>query len=107
MSPTQNLTGDEMDQGVNRGDRATTAFALPVAVPSPVVTVPVPRVTPNAIHDPHIQTSQAVRVLVWRDANGVHLAPAGTVVSAITIDAVLVALEPSADLTAWLSKRER
>ena len=48
-------------------------------------------------------TSQAVRVVVWRDANGVHVAPAGTVVSAITVEAVLVALEPHADLTAWLS----
>ncbi|HVH45296.1 MAG TPA: hypothetical protein VM925_23245 [Labilithrix sp.] len=47
-------------------------------------------------------TSQAVRVVVWRDANGVHVAPAGTTVSAITVDAVLVALEPNADLTAWL-----
>jgi hypothetical protein len=44
---------------------------------------------------------------VWRDAGGVHVAPAGTVVSAITVDAILVALEPHADLTAWLSKRNR
>ena len=43
------------------------------------------------------------KIVVWRDANGVHVAPAGTMVSAITVDAVLVALEPSADLTAWLS----
>ena len=56
-------------------------------------------------HDPAIKTSQAVRVVVWRDGSGVHIAPEGTRVSAITIDAVLVALEPSADLTAWLSKR--
>ena len=59
------------------------------------------------VHDPEIQTSQAVRVIVWRDANGVHLAPAGTVVSSITIDAVLVVLEPGVDLTAWLSQRDR
>jgi hypothetical protein len=51
-------------------------------------------------------TSQAVRVVVWRDGTGVHVAPAGTVVSAITVDAVLVALEPNADLTAWLSQRK-
>jgi hypothetical protein len=44
---------------------------------------------------------------VWRDANGVHVAPEGTVVSAIKIDAMLVALEPTADLTAWLSRKER
>jgi hypothetical protein len=53
-----------------------------------------------------IITSQAVRVVVWRDGSGVHVAPAGTVVSAITVDAVLVALEPSTDLTAWLSPRK-
>lgn len=58
-------------------------------------------------HDPGITTSQAVRVVVWRDGGGVHVAPAGTVVSAITVDAVLVALEPHADLTAWLSAKTR
>jgi hypothetical protein len=60
------------------------------------------RAMPSERHDPGIKTSQAVRVVVWRDANGVHVAPAGTVVSAITVDAMLVALEPGADLTAWL-----
>lgn len=71
---------------------------------------PSPAASPRALrehhveqHDPGIMTSQAVRVVVWRDANGVHVAPAGTVVSAITVEAVLVALEPHADLTAWLS----
>lgn len=113
-SPTQNLTGEEMDHNINVGDRATTAFAMPAAIaPVPAPTAPAARPPPgprppaNTVHDPEIQTSQAVRVIVWRDANGVHIAPAGTVVSALTIDAVLVALEPSADLTAWLSHRER
>ncbi|MBX3208194.1 MAG: hypothetical protein KF764_24315 [Labilithrix sp.] len=69
--------------------------------------VQAPRVAPNEQHDPGIVTSQAVRVVVWRDANGVHVAPAGTVVSAITVDAVLVALEPNADLTAWLTQKGR
>ena len=58
-------------------------------------------------HDSGIITSQAVRVVVWRDGNGVHVAPAGTVVSAITVDAVLVVLEPHIDLTAWLSPKTR
>lgn len=53
-------------------------------------------------HDPNIVPSQAIKVVVWRDGSGVHVAPAGTVVSAITVDAILVALEPDADLTAWL-----
>lgn len=82
------------------GDRKTTIAAIPAV--KPVAAPPV-----SLQHDPAIRTSQAVRVVVWRDSDGVHVAPAGTVVSAITIDAVLVALEPSADLTAWLSQRGR
>jgi hypothetical protein len=104
-SPTANLSGDDMDQ-INPGDRKTTAFAIPAARPASVAP-PAPRPVAGAVHDPEIQTSQAVRVVVWRDGTGVHIAPAGTVVSSITIDAVLVVLEPSADLTAWLSQRER
>jgi hypothetical protein len=104
-SPTENLSGEEMDH-MNEGDRKTTAFALPRARP-PSVAPPPARGPSATVHDPEIQTSQAVRVVVWRDGNGVHIAPAGTVVSSITIDAVLVVLEPSADLTAWLSQRER
>jgi hypothetical protein len=72
----------------------------------PLNTTPGVRPGPIERHDPAITTSQAVRVVVWRDASGVHVAPAGTVVSAITVDAVLVALEPHADLTAWLSARD-
>jgi hypothetical protein len=107
-SPTQNLTGEELADRMNDGDRET-AYAMPAIVPAATASVPPPqpRSTPTTVHDPQIQTSQAVRVVVWRDGNGVHIAPAGTVVSSITIDAVLVVLEPTADLTAWLSQRER
>ncbi len=52
-------------------------------------------------------TTQAVRVILWKDAHGVHVAPAGTLVSAITVDAMLVALDPAADLTAWLDSNHR
>jgi len=106
-SPTANLTGDDMEQ-MSSGDRQT-AFAVPMPAPEvPPVVLPSVRPAPlPAVHDPAIQTTQAVRVVVWRDANGVHVAPAGTIVSAITIDAVLVVLEEGADLTAWLSQRER
>jgi hypothetical protein len=90
------------DAELPEGDRLT-AFAMAAA---PIVTAAPPvRPPQSTIHDPEIQTSQAVRVVVWRDASGVHVAPAGTVVSAITIDAVLVVLEEGADLTAWLSQR--
>ena len=114
-SPTQNLTGDDMDHmnhgdhgDIAEGDRKTTAFAIPISVQLPAsAPAPTPRPPMPTVHDPGIQVSQAVRVVVWRDGTGVHVAPAGTVVSSITIDAVLVVLEPSADLTAWLSQRER
>lgn len=63
-----------------------------------------PASTPVVVEDPSIRHSQAVRVVVWRGPDGrVHVAPHGTRVNAITVDAVLVALDPSADLTAWLT----
>ena len=52
-----------------------------------------------------IRTSQAVRVVVWRGPDGVHVAPHGTTVTAISVDAMLVALDPSADLSAWLANK--
>jgi hypothetical protein len=52
-----------------------------------------------------LQASQAVRVVVWRSADGVHVAPHGTKVNAIAVEAMLVALDPSADLAAWLAER--
>lgn len=51
------------------------------------------------------RASQAVRVVVWRDQHGVRVAPAGTTVSAISVDAMLVALDPTADLSAWLNAK--
>ncbi len=50
-----------------------------------------------------VRTSQAVRVVVWRGPDGVRIAPAGTVVSAITVEAVLVSLDPDIDLLPWLT----
>ena len=55
--------------------------------------------------EPSLRTAQAVRVIVWRGPDGVHVAPVGTRVSAIAIDAILVALDPSADLAAWLTRK--
>ena len=103
--------------GPNKADGVRPASNAPVTVAGSMLAhdgsappaAPVPRRTSitNEQHDPGIATSQAVRVVVWRDANGVHVAPAGTVVSAITVDAMLVALEPNADLTAWLTQKGR
>lgn len=50
------------------------------------------------------KASQAVHVIVWRDADGrLRVAPRGTTVSAVTIEALLVAPSPDVDLLAWLS----
>lgn len=105
-SPTQTI-GSPLGHEGESEDRATRVGTSPNLRPNPApAPVARPMRPPAATqHDPEIVTSQAVKVVVWRDANGVHVAPAGTVVSAITVDAVLVALEPSADLTAWLSQR--
>jgi len=50
---------------------------------------------------------QAVHVVVWRDSHGVYVAPAGTLVPGVTIDAMLVSLEPGVDLAAWFSRKSR
>jgi hypothetical protein len=60
---------------------------------------------PKKTDDPSLRPCQAMRVIVWRAADGVHVAPQGTHVAAIAVDAVLVALDPAADLAAWLSKK--
>lgn len=118
-SPTANVAGDAIEEDEDGGDRKTAIAAPPTArisvppraAPASVPPRAAPR-TPSIVpHDPGIQTSQAIRVVVWRDASGVHVAPAGTPdasrVSAIKIDAMLVALDPTADLTAWLSPKAR
>jgi hypothetical protein len=113
-SPTQNIVHDSPDVTMDDGDRKTTVGVVAPSVtqqraaPASLPPRAAPRATPSIVpHDDSIKTSQAIRVVVWRDANGVHVAPEGTVVSAIKIDAMLVALEPTADLTAWLSRKDR
>jgi len=93
--PTPSLIDDDDDQYTRVGtpayhEGAQKASGRPAAMPlalAPLV------------------MSQAVRVVVWRGADGVHVAPAGTQVTAIGVEAVLVALDPSADLAAWLSNK--
>jgi hypothetical protein len=60
---------------------------------------------PPAPYVPPLVQTQAVRVVVWRGADGVHVAPAGTQVSAIAVEAILVAVDPGTDLAAWLSNK--
>ncbi len=96
--PTQSLAGDEVeDESLHTRigppayrEGAQRASARPAALG--------PQLAP-------LVTSQAVRVVVWRGADGVHVAPAGTQVAAIGVEAVLVALDPVADLAAWLSNK--
>jgi len=50
------------------------------------------------------KASQAVHVILWRDGDGrLRVAPRGTTVSAVTIEALLVAPSPDVDLLAWLA----
>lgn len=60
--------------------------------------------TPSAeAEEPSFRASQAVQVVVWRAPDGtLRIAPKGTVVSAVTIEALLVAPGPDVDLLAWL-----
>ena len=99
--PPSRLPGTRLPRGAARVSRSRRA--APPRRPRRAVRQQAARCAPASltVHDPGIVTTQAVRVVVWRDGNGVHVAPAGTVVSAITVDAVLVALDSNADLTAW------
>lgn len=96
--PTQSLSGDDDldgpgDERTRIGARAYVDAAL-LAAEAPV--------SPPSHED--LKASQAIRVVVWRGADGVHVAPAGTQVNAISVEAMLVALDPSADLAAWLKR---
>jgi hypothetical protein len=86
--PTESMGGNDFANLENERTRVGAPYYAPGTAPvAPLV------------------ASQAVRVIVWRDANGVHVAPAGTTVTAITVDAMLVAMDTSADLSAWLSRK--
>jgi hypothetical protein len=95
--PTQSLAGDDLADPPDEKTRIGVP-AYQVTALAPEAGSPAPRTL-----DPTLKPAQAVRVVVWRAADGVHVAPQGTRVSAISVDAILVALDPSADLAAWLS----
>jgi hypothetical protein len=66
-----------------------------------------PRVSPSRIPPAPAggAATQAVRVVVWRTPDGVRVAPVGTAVQSPTVEAILVSLDPAADLAAWLARR--
>lgn len=123
--PTEAMSGAELPGDLTSFDRERTRIGAPAYQPPPPEHTAVGDVNelrramdaaPNAAADgagidrvveaaSGLRVSQAVRVVVWSDGAGVHVAPAGTTVTAITVEALLVAVDPSADLSAWLSKK--
>lgn len=97
--PTKTLSGKDLaDLGPPRAQVAIE-HAPPSERPAPSSSRPEERKP--------IATTQAVRCVLWKDANGVHVAPQGTRVSAISVDVMVVALDPSADIRAWLDPTHR
>ena len=102
--PTQSLSRAELDSITNEHSQPRMLAARSKELLPPLETSPRGQLPDPLDSEPGSQmaATQAMRVLLWRDAEGVHVAAAGTVVSAITVDAILVALSPSVDLSAWL-----
>ena len=94
--PTESMDGKELESLNNESEpvygQERTRIGQPAYKPP---TVPPP---------PPFRASQAVHVVIWRDADGsLRVAPRGTTVSAVTIEALLVAPSSDVDLLAWLS----
>lgn len=124
--PTKTLSGADFPEILAHPPPVAAAVAGPVAGVSPPQSQPPPSSDPRprgsgAIERPSspppsvrpddrrppLATSQALRLVLWKDANGVHVAPQGTRVSAITVDVMVVALDPSVDIRAWLDPTHR
>ena len=119
--PTQALEGDALSGLADEMTRIGTPAFVDDERPPPSVAPPPAQIRPSQAPQaalrpsqsppmrpsqaPGMRPSQAMRVIVWRGPDGVHVAPQGTTVSAITVDALLVALDPSADLASWLVKK--
>jgi hypothetical protein len=67
----------------------------PPAQRSPSVPAPKSGLTP----------SQAIRVFVVHAPDGVRVVPAGTPLQSPAVEAILVAVDPAADLATWLTRR--
>jgi hypothetical protein len=96
MWPTQSSADEDLDDDLQHTRIGTPAYRETAQRTS--ARPPIPPLAPLVM-------SQAVRVVVWRGADGVHVAPAGTQVAAIGVEAILVAMDPVADLAAWLSNK--
>jgi hypothetical protein len=94
--PTQSLAGEDLDAPDEKTRIGVPAYEASAKLASEAY-------APSGRADPALRPSQALRVVVWRAPDGVHVAPQGTRVAAITVDAVLVSLDPATDLAAWLS----
>jgi hypothetical protein len=105
--PTKTLSGSDLsDLSAFQPSRTTIEEVSPPSSPK-APSAPPRSERGSEERRPALATSQAVRVILWKDANGVHVAPHGTLVSAITVDAMVVALDPSADIRAWLDPSHR
>ncbi len=100
--PTQSLTGDDFEAG---NDEQTRVGELAYQASAQMAPIDPPEPDSRFAADPALRHSQAVRVVVWRGPDGVRVAPYGTTVNAIGVDAMLVALDPNADLATWLSRK--
>ena len=90
--PTEAMGGEELDALHEVYGQERTRIGQPAYRPEP---------KPEA---PAFRASQAVHVVIWREADGsLRVAPRGTAVSAVTIEALLVAPSSEVDLLAWLS----
>jgi hypothetical protein len=96
--PTQSRAGDDL---ADPSDEKTRIGVPAYEASAKLIT----EGTLEPLESPALRPSQALRVVVWRAADGVHVAPAGTRVGAITVEAVLVALDPAADLASWLTSK--
>jgi len=104
--PTQAMEGEALS---NLTEEMTRDAARAAASRAPETEEPAAvrpsRAAPPPVPRPASTTTQAVRVIVWQTTEGVNVAPAGTRVSAPSIEAILVALDPGTDLAAWLLAR--
>jgi hypothetical protein len=96
--PTESMGGEELDE-LHKNEQQVygtqrTRIGQPAYRPS----------EPPPGQKVEFRASQAVHVILWRDAEGhLRVAPRGTTVSAVTIEALLVAPNADVDLLAWLS----